>query len=188
MSFSIKQLGRSSNLRDGSPLIVPSVGGVDYQLLTPYKATLNISGEVLSVDESDDFGSLELITWQDRNIHLMAIEVDLSLVKGNVATGIVAATDLDMALGSAAATAQTLATTMIDRVEKSDHDASELTVTYQAHTQGQSTATYPLQISDSATSKLFLNCGCPGGIAVNDTLTVSGQIDLYYVDLGNRTS
>jgi hypothetical protein len=189
MSFQIKQQGRAQNLRDGSPLLSPSANalGVDYQLLTPYKATLKVSG-VMTCTAANDYGSLELCTFQDRNLHLLAIEVDLSLVKGNTATGIVAATDLDLGLGSAAASAQTLATTMIDRVEKSDHDANELTVTYQAHTQGQSTATYPLQQADAAANKLYLNCGLPGGITVDDTLTVTGTVDLYFIDLGNKTS
>lgn len=189
MVFKNKQLGRAINLRDGSPLIVPSSSiGVDYALMTPQKATLNLSAEVLTCLAANDYGSLELMTWPDRNIHLLGVEVNLSLVKGNVSTGIVAATDLDMAIGTALASNQTLATTMLDVIEKSDHDASELTVTYQATALGQSTATMPKQIADSATSKLFLNCGLPGGITVNDTLTVTGQVDLYFVDLGNLTS
>ena len=60
MAYSKKQLGRAINLRDGSPLIVPSNSiGVDYALLTPQKATLKLDGQILTVDESDDYGSLE---------------------------------------------------------------------------------------------------------------------------------
>lgn len=189
MSFLNKQLGRSTNLRDGSPLLVPSSSiGVDYQLLTPYKATLNLTAETLAVLEANDYGSLELMTWQDRNIHLLAIEADLTMVKGGVTNGLEAAVDLDVAVGSAAASAQTLATTMIDRIEKVDVDTDALSVSFQAHTAGQSTATFPLQILDGASNELHLNVGVPAGITADDALTVTGSIDLYFVDLGNRTS
>lgn len=189
MSFKTEQLGRSPNLRDGSPL--PSCAAttsLDVSLLTPMKVTLRLSGETLSVDEGDDFGSLELLTLPDRNLHLLGLEADLTLVKGGVTNGLEAAVDLDVGIGTAAASAQTLATTMIDVLEKQDVDADSLTVTVQAHTLGQSTATMPKQIADSATSKLYLNVGVPAGITASDALTVSGSIDLYLIDLGNRTS
>ena len=189
MSFQIKQQGRARNLRDGSPLLVPNSSiGVDYALLTPQKATLNLSGETLSVDESEDFGSLLLMTWQDRNIHILGMEVDLVLVKGGVTNGLEAAVDLDMALGSAAASAQTLASTMIDYLEKQDVDTDALSVDLEANVLGQSTATFPKQLADAAANKLYLNCGVPAGITADDALTVSGSIDLYFIDLGNRTS
>ncbi len=189
MSFKTRQLGRSSNLRDGSPLItMPSGMGVDYQLLTPQKATLNLSGATLSVDESEDFGSLLVATWPDRNLHILGMEVDLVLVKGGVTNGLEAAVDLDMAMGSAAASAQTLATTMIDYVEKQDIDTDALSVDMEVNVLGQSTATFPKQLADAAANKLYLNCGVPAGITASDALTVTGQIDLYFIDLGNRTS
>lgn len=189
MSFYNKQLGRSINLRDGSPLLTPSTSvGVDYQLLTPYKATLNVTSGTLSIAAANDYGSLQLMTWQDRNIHLLAVEANLTLVKGGVTNGLEAAVDLDVGIGTAAASAQTLATTMIDIVEKVDVDDNALSVTFQAHTAGQSTATFPKQILDGATNKLFLNVGVPAGITADDALTVTGQVDLYFVDLGNRTS
>jgi hypothetical protein len=189
MSFSIKQLGRALNLRDGSPLItMPSGMGVDYQLLTPYKATLNLSGATLAVTEALDYGSLLVATWPDRNIHILGMEVDLVLVKGGVTNGLEAAVDLDMGMGSTAASAQTLATTMIDYLEKQDVDADALSVDLEVNVLGQSTATFPKQLADAAANKLYLNCGVPAGITADDALTVTGQIDLYFIDLGNRTS
>ncbi len=189
MAFQIKQQGRAINLRDGSPLItMPSGMGVDYQLLTPYKATLNLSGATLSVDAGDDYGSLLLMTWPDRNVHILGMEVDLVLVKGNVTNGLEAAVDLDMGIGSTAASAQTLATTMIDYLEKVDVDTDALSVDLEANVLGQSTATFPKQLADAAANVLYLNCGVPAGITANDALTVTGSIDLYFLDLGNRTS
>ena len=189
MSFQIKQQGRAINLRDGSPLItMPSGMGVDYALLTPYKATLNLSGETLSVTEALDYGSLLLMTWPDRNIHILGMEVDLVLVKGGVTNGLEAAVDIDVGMGSTAASAQTLATTMIDYLEKQDLDTDALSLDLEVNVLGQSTATFPKQLADAAANKLYLNCGVPAGITADDALTVSGSIDLYFIDLGNRTS
>ncbi len=189
MSFQIKQQGRARNLRDGSPLIVPfSTNGVDYQLLTPQKVTLKLTAQVVSITAALDYGSVQLLTWPDRNLHILGMEVDLELTKGNLSTGIVAATDLDVGMGSTAASAQTLATTMIDYLEKQDLDASDLTPALQVNVLGQSTATFPKQLADSATNKLFLNIGLPTPVTVDDTVSATGTIDLYVIDLGNRIS
>lgn len=189
MSLSIRQKTAAPQLRDGSPLLTPSSSiGTDIALLTPYKVTLNLSSETLSMAAADDYGSLELCTWQDRNIHLLAMEADLVLLKAGTTNGLVAATDLDVAIGSAAASNNTLSATMIDRIEKVDVDTNALSVDFEAHTAGQSTATFPMQIADGATNKLYLNVAADGGITADDTLAVSGSIDLYFVDMGNRTS
>ena len=189
MTFKNKQLGRSPGLRDGSPLITPNSDiGVDYQLLTPQKATLKLAGETVTVTEALDYGSLLLMTWPDRNIHILGMEVDLSLVKGGVANGLLTTVDLDVGMGSAAASATTLATTMIDYLEKQDLDTDSLTLALQVHTLGQSTATFPKQLADAATNKLYLNVGLPVGITADDAITVTGNIDIYFLDLGNRTS
>jgi len=187
MSFKNKQLGRSSNLRDGSPLPTPTVGGLDVSLLTPQKVTLKLSAESLAVTEALDYGSLELLTWQDRNIHILGMEVDLTLVKGGVTNGLEATVDLDVGMGSAAASATTLATTMIDYLEKVDLDTDALSLSLAAHTVGQATATFPKQLADAATNKVYLNVGLPVGITADDTIAVTGTIDFFIVDLGNRT-
>ena len=189
MPFKNNQSGTSRQLNDGSPLPAPSSSmGLDVSLLTPRKLTLKISGEVITVTSALGYGSLELLTLQDRNIHVLGMEVDLTLVKGGTATGIIATTDLDTGIGSAAASATTLAGTMIDWLEKQDIDTDALSVDMEAHTLGQTTATFPKQQADGATNKLYLNLVAVGGITVDDTVTVSGYIDIYIIDLGNRTS
>lgn len=192
MSFKQRQQGRAPALRDSSPLIVPSSSvGVDYQLLTPQKATLKLTNETLSIDESDDFGSLQLCTWQDRNIHLLAVEADLTLVKGGVTNGLEATTDVNVALGSAAATAVDLTATAAenDKVESTALTDNSLTVELDVHSQSQSgDGAMPQQLPDGASNGLFLNASVTAGITASDALTVSGNVDLYFVDLGNRTS
>lgn len=189
MSFKNNQQGVSPNLRDGSPLPVPSSNiGVDVTLVTPKKMRLKLTAETLSVLAANDYGSLELVTLQDSNLHILGIETDLTLVKGGVTNGLIATVDLDVGIGSAAASAQTLAGTMIDYVEKQDLDDDSLTVNMDVHTVGQATATYPKQVADGTANKLFLNVGVPAGITADDALTVTGTIDIYVIDIGNQTS
>lgn len=189
MSFKTKQQGRSPALRDGSPLPTPGSGiGLDAQLLTPQKLTLKLDGATLSVDADDDYGSLKLLDWPDRNLHILGAEFDLTLVKQGNTNGIVAATDLDVGAGSAAASATTLATTMIDFLEKADVDDNALSVALQAHVLGQSTATFPKQLADGASNALYLNAVAVGGITADSSLLVSGTVDIFVIDLGNRTS
>ena len=189
MSFKTRQQGRASQLRDGSPLILPSGNaGVDYQLLTAQKATLNLAATSISITAALDYGSLELMVWPDRNIHILGMEVDLELVKGNLATGIIATTDLDVAVGSVAASNVALTGTMVDYLELTLLAATDLSPALQVNVLGQSTATFPKQLGDSATNKLFLNIAPSTAVTVDDTVTASGTIDLYYIDMGNRIS
>jgi hypothetical protein len=187
--FKNRQRGRSPLLRDGSGFPTPGTGiGLDTQLLTPQKITLKLDGAELAVDADDDYGSLLLMTWQDRNLHILGLESDLTLVKGGVTNGITAAKDLDVGMGSAPASNTTLATTMIDYMEKQDLDDNALSVDLNVHVLGQTTATFPKQLADASDNKLYLNAAVVGGITASDTLTVSGYVDIYFIDLGNRTS
>jgi len=152
------------------------------------RAQLTLSGFVISVTAALDYGGTKLCDLPDRNIMIMGVEIDLEVVKGGLSTGLITTVDLDMGVGTATASATTLATTMIDIIEKQDLDTDSLTVQLEAHTQAQSTASTPIKIVDAATTALYLNCGLPVGITVDDTLTVSGTVDIYYLDLGNLSS
>ena len=189
MTLRLRQHTRAGSLRDGSPLSVPGSGiGHDVQLVTPYRETFKFDGATLSVLAANDYGSLAFCTLPDRNLHLLAVEVDLVLTKEGNTDGIVAATDLDVGIGTAAASATTLATAMIDIIEKVDVDANALAVDFEAHSAGQSTATFPQQILDAADNQLFINAVAVGGITADSSLSVSGRIDLIWIDLGNRAS
>lgn len=152
------------------------------------RARLNLSSATLSVDADDDYGSLKLLDLPDRNIMIFGVEADLVLTKEGNMNGILAATDLDVGIGTAAASSTTLATTMIDVLEKTDIDTNALAVDYHASTQAQSTAATPLKIVDSATAALYLNAVAIGGITADSSLSCSGLIDIYYLDLGNLSS
>ncbi len=175
-----------------SVVVVPagSFTGVtlDDQFHAVRRCRLTLSGFSISVAAADDFGDTKLLDLPDSNIHLLGLEANVTMVKGGVTNGLEAAVDLDVGIGTAVASAQTLATTMIDVLEKQDLDDNALSVSLAVHTQGQSTATMPKQIADGASSALYLNVGVPAGITADDALTCSGTIDLFYIDLGNVTS
>jgi hypothetical protein len=188
MTSKTRQEALSPILRDGSDLPTPNTGiGMDVTLVTPQKITLKLDAVEIAVAAADDFGSVKLLDWPDANLHVLGAEVNLSIVKGGTTNGIVAATDLDIGIGSAAASNATLATTMIDFLEKIDVNDDALTVAVTAaSTVGQSTATFPKQIADGATNALYLNLAA--AITADDTVAVSGTIDIYVVSLGNRGS
>jgi len=150
------------------------------------RARLTLTSAVLSVTAALDYGSLKVVDLQDRNLLLLAVEADLTLTKQNNTNGILDATDLDVGMGTAPASAVTLATTMIDILEKMDVDADTNTVAVQRHSNDQATAVFPKKLADSSTQALYLNVGVPGLITADSSVTVNGTIDIFYIDLGKK--
>jgi hypothetical protein len=175
------------NLEDGSSVKqsepAANVSLKDTQV-TVRRARYTLSGLVVSVLAANDYGSAKIMDLPFRNMLLLGIEADLVLTKAGTTNGLVAATDLDVAIGTAPASAITLASTMIDIIEKKDLDADSLTAIFQAHTNDQATAVFPKKIVDDTNAALYLNVGVAAGITANDSLSASGTIDIFYVDLG----
>lgn len=150
------------------------------------KVTLTLDAVEVTVLEANDYGSAELYTFPDRNIMILGCETDLVITKGNAMNGIGSATDLDVSLGTAAADATTLADAMLDVMPKQDIDANSLTPDFNAH----SLAAVPVLtgIPDAADNKLYFNVVAIGGITADDTVSLTGTITLFFIDLGNITS
>jgi hypothetical protein len=150
------------------------------------KLTLTLDGVELAVTEALDYGSVELTNLPDKNLLILGCEASVSIVKGETENGIITTTDLDVSIGTAAASATTLATTMLNILPKQDLDADTATVTLAAH----SLATTPVLtgVLDTATSKVYFNAVPIGGITADDTLTLTGTVTIFYIDLGNITS
>lgn len=177
------------NLQDRLSLRVTEPGAgvaVVDDAVIPRRARLTLTNAVLTITAALDYGSIKLVDLPNRNLMLLAVEVDLTLVKQGNTNGLLAATDLDLGIGTAAASATTLATTMINVIEKIDQDTDALSVTMQRHSNDQSTATFPLRIADDANAALFLNAVAILGITADSTLTISGTVDITYVDLGKK--
>lgn len=176
-------------LMDGLSLKVTEPGSgaaIKDEAVVIRRARITLTNAVLTVTAALDYGSLKVCDLPNRNLMLLAVEADLTLVKEGNTNGIVAATDLDVGMGTAAASATTLASTMIDVLEKVDVDTDALSVTFQRHSNDQSTATFPKRIADDANAALFLNAVPIAGITADSTLTVSGTIDVFYVDVGKK--
>lgn len=177
------------NLLDAHSVRVTEPGSscaVNDQPVLPRKARITLTNATLSVTAALDYGSLKVCDLQDRNLLLLGVEADLVLTKQGNTNGIVAATNLDVGMGTAPASAVTLAATMIDILEKVDVDTVALAVDFERHSNDQATAVFPKRLSDSATQALYLNVSAPGLITADSSLSVSGTIDLFYIDLGKQ--
>ena len=190
MTLKIRQPALIRNLEDGLSVAVSespaSTITIADQAMTVRRARLQITGLSISVTAALDYGSAKIVDLPNRNMLIMGVEVDCTVVKGGVTNGLVAATDLDMAIGTAQASNTTLSSTMVNIVEKKDIDTDALTVTFQGHSNDNATSVAPFKVADNASSALYMNVSAPGLITANDTLTVTGTVDIYYMDLGKE--
>ena len=161
---------------------------VDRQFHAVQRVRVTLTDVVVSITAALDYGSAQLLDFQDRNIMILGCETNVEMTKGGLSTGIVAATDLDVGLGSEPASAQTLATTMINIIEKQDEDAADLTPAALYDMHAQTTAAPATVLPDSATCGVYWNIGLPTPVTVDDTVTLTGTVDLTFIDLGNENS
>ena len=179
------------NLVDQNSLL-PGAGDVgtsiDRQFHAVQRVRINLDAVVVSITAALDYGSAQLLDFSDRNIMMLGCETNVEMTKGGAVTGIVAATDLDVGLGSEPASAQTLATTMVNIIEQQNEDAADLTPAALYDSHAQATATPASVLPDSATCGVYWNIGIPVPVTVDDTVTLSGTVDLVYIDLGNENS
>lgn len=140
----------------------------------------------IAVLAANDYGGVKLCDIADTNIMLLAIEANLELVKGLTENGIVGTTDVTVAVGTAVASNATLSGAMVNVLTGIALTATDETPAYQIHSQADATLNYPIELADAATLALYLNVAA--SITANDTITASGTVDLYFVDIGNTTS
>jgi len=156
------------------------------QRLGVQRVDLQLSGLTINVAEADGYGSAKLCDLPDSNLLLLGCEADLVVTKAGTTDGIEAATELDLAIGTAPASASPLATNMINVVEKKDVDDVALGVDFEGHSSDNATSVMPIHVVDSASAALYLNLACT--ITVDDSVLCSGIVRFFYVDLGNLAS
>ena len=161
-----------------------SVAAVEQQKVQ--KVTLTLTALVMNIPAALDYGSVAFADLPDSNLLFLGCEADIVVTKGNASTGIEAAVDLDMAIGTVAASQVTLVSVLENILNLIGMDADTLTPDFNGHS--STATTMPLLIQDGATNKLFINCGLPVGITVDDTLTMTGTVTIFYIELGNVTS
>lgn len=150
------------------------------------RARLTLTNFAITVAAASDFGGTKLLDLPDRNIMLLGMEVDCVVTKQGNTNGIVAATDISMAIGTGVAAATPLAGTAIDVIETASLTTDALAVDFEAHSNNQSTVPFPKKIADSATAALYMNIAA--AITADSSVSVSGIIDIFYIDLGNLSS
>jgi len=170
---------------DEGSLPVAVTGSLDAEsdrVRAPRRIVLNITAGVLAVADADDFGSLEMLELPTNPIALLSCNADLVLTKDGV--GYLAATDLSVAIGTEAATAADLTTTPEESnvVDPVSLTASALAPDFEAHSASNASPA-PLILPAGAKS-LFLNASGSTETSEDASLTVSGTVELIWVDLG----
>jgi hypothetical protein len=150
------------------------------------RARLTLTNFAIAVLAANDYGGSKLLDLPDRNIMLLGMEVDCVVTKQGNTNGIVAATDINMSIGTGVAAATPLAGTAIDVIESTAMTADALAVDFEKHSNDQSTISFPKKLADSATLALFMNI--TGAITADSSVSVTGIIDIFYIDLGNLSS
>jgi hypothetical protein len=175
------------NLRDEVALTAAAATSVTLEdkALVCRKLTLTVTDLVLSLTQALDYIGAKLCDLPDSNLMLLGCEVDLECVKGETSNGLESGTDITLAIGTAVASASTLATTMENVIELQLLDADDATPAYLDHSESNATA-LPITLADGATNALYLNLAA--AVTADDTLTCTGTVTLYYVDLGNLSS
>lgn len=176
----------ASSLGVPADSLVTAATGVatSYATINPLKLTLTLTNVEVAVADADDFGSAELCTLPDSNLIVVGCELNLELVKDGV--GFINTTDLDVAVGTAAASNTTLATTMLNIHPKVDLDASDLSPALLSH----SLAATPVLtgVLDGATNKVYLNISGATETSEDATVTATGTVTIFFIDVGNITS
>lgn len=152
--------------------------------VTIRRARFLLENAVVTVSDQD-FGSLKLCDLPDRNIAILQAELVGSVIfAGDYATN----DDPDVAVGTAAASNATLATTMVDVIAKVDFDnitAGAANAVAMSRV-GATAALSPLLVADGASNALYLNVGnAADQLSADGTATFNGYFDVWYVDLGN---
>lgn len=162
----------SALLRAGRHLAPNTSAGVlaAQQALLPRKAVLKVDATI-PVLAADDFGSVKLCDMPTGQVYILGARANL--IASGTGTGFALA-NVDVAVGSAAASNATLATTMLDVLAKID------AVTVTGVVQGASATPVAL---NGATPDLFLNVAV--ALSGNGSVRLVGTIEITYLDLGD---
>jgi hypothetical protein len=177
------QLGESTGL------------GIDISGITGVEISLNgirqvrhtrmfLNSFVVNVTAANDFGSAALFNFPDRNIVILGIELALTFEKGAATGGIVATTDLNVSLGTAAATGNPPSGAAADIVPVQSITTDALAPALEFHTNELTTPALSF-IDDAPNSQAFLNIGVSPGITADDTVNALGALDIFFIDTGN---
>lgn len=138
------------------------------------RATLTLTNVAVAVTAALDYGSSKLADLPNGNILYLGGIANLTFVSAGIDTS---NANVDVAVGTAAASNATLATTMLNLIPKID-------ATSGAVVKGAATSTEAAKVFATSTSSFYLNVAA--ATTIDGTVTVSGTIEFFYIDLGNQ--
>lgn len=156
------------------------------EALSTRRMRLTLSDFSVAITAALDYGGTKLVDLPDKNILILGAEVDCTLTKGGTTNGLEAATDINVGIGTATASNATLSSTMQNIIEVTAYTANTITHEFEVHANDNSTSVMPIVLADGASNALFLNLAA--SITADDTMTASGIIDFFWIDLGNLSS
>lgn len=135
---------------------------------------LKLTSVVVPVTAALDYGSIKLADLPDGNIIFLGGIAHLTIVKTSIDT---TSANIDVGVGTAAASNVTLATTMINLIPKIDSTSGLVA-------NGAASSTEAAKVFATSNTDVFLNVSA--ATTVDGSADVSGTIDLFYLDLGNQ--
>jgi len=178
MTLKYKQSVLIQNLVDGTsvPFGQPDQASMKIatQMHIPKQARLTLTNTVVTVPFDTGSTGLEAFVLPDRYTVLLGVSANLTIVKGNAANGIVAAVPISFGVGTTLTGDELVGSTQVT--------TEALTISWQGHTNDNSRSSiYPKQMD--LEDQIYLYFSTDGTPTVNDTLTVTGTLDIYYFDL-----
>lgn len=141
----------------------------------------------VTVLAANDYGSAKISDLPDTNMLVLGAECDLVVTKGGVTSGLVAATDIICGIGTTATADTTIGTTDQNIIAATTLSTNALALDLDVHNLAASAAL--VGILDGPSNALYFNVAATGSDpSADDSVSVTGTLDLYWIDLGNVTS
>lgn len=142
------------------------------------QTVLTLTAQTISVLAAADYGSLLLFTFPASRCQFVGADVQLSSTKTGYADD-TDNTDVDIALGSAAASNNTLSSTMVDLVAKVDATGTTVGTISAASTPTEAPK------FKAASTAVYLNTG--GALVTTGTgvLALTGTVKIWWIDSGS---
>ena len=152
-------------------VITPATGAlISHQGVPVSRARISMTAVSIAVVATNDYGGTKVCVFPTAGLVLVGARLVGTLAAdANLATALAAGT-IDIGVGTATASATTLATTMIDYVPKFDVPASGIIASVGVTTQAASA------------DDIYLNVAA--ATSVDGAVTFTGYLDIFYLDMG----
>lgn len=148
---------------------------------------LEITELTVTMLAANDYGSSKISDLPDTNLLVVGAECDLVVTKAGTTSGIVATTDLICGIGTTATADTTIGTTDQNIIPATTLSTDALAVDLEVH--NLATTFAGLGILDGSSNAIYFNVAVTGSNpSADDSISVSGTLRLFVLDLGNMTS